>query len=407
MFALGDLKKRILWMLFIVSIYTAGQSIVLPTVSVYYAQDYLNNVPFFSVIGITTGVQTRTPSIFMLGIGPCLTSMIIWQAIVAMDISNINNLSERTAGIIQNFISLIISITQSMFYVYMIRDSLHPVLWGSLNIDLGYFSAVLIMVSGGMFTIFLANVNTDRGIGGKVILMLPGVLQSLPLTLKNGWGGSVYSFSTTNIIMVVALVAIILPIIIALNQAELRIPIAIPSLTSELNNPYLPIRLLSASAMPFMFSATLFTLPKTLMNNGVFRYSKLGQYIMKFTDYSTPQGIFIYALIIIILNFSFGLMVFQPGREAKSMRKSNSYVYGVISGEQTEKFLLHKFIRLTCVGSGVLVLIGVVPLIMGLFVPSYANYSPFLGSLFILITIIDNIAQQFRAIYTKRLYRIL
>lgn len=192
-----------------------------------------------------------------------------------------------------------------------------------------------------------------------------------------------------------------------INEAELRIPVERPMLENDLAKSYLPIRLLVAGSMPFMFSSSLFTLPTYFINQTLGATSDFQRGIIKWFSYNTPQSIFSYAMVMVFLGYAFGYMNMQPSKIAKSLKESGDYIIDQIPGEMTNRFLLRHFSLMSIWGNFILVVIAVVPLIIGLKYPPIANYSVMLGQVFILVTIMDTVSSQMRALWYKNRYQVI
>ena len=192
-----------------------------------------------------------------------------------------------------------------------------------------------------------------------------------------------------------------------INEAELHIPIERPLLENDLAKSYLPIRLLVAGSMPFMFSSSMFSLPTYFINQTVGPTNEFQRQIIKWFSYNTPQGIFSYAMVMVFLGYAFGYMNMQPSKIAKNLKESGDYIINQVPGDMTNRFLLRHFSLMSIWGNSILVIIAVTPLIIGLKYPFVANYSVVLGQVFILVTIMDTVSAQMRALWYKNRYRVI
>ncbi|MDF7668330.1 hypothetical protein [Lactobacillus sp. ESL0703] len=392
------LQKRILWLLFLVAVYCLGQFIIIPFVSTKIAEHYLRRNTLLRVIGMYTGAQTNRPSLLMLGIGPYMSANIVLQAITSLDIAKLRNMSAHDTGILINFLSLFFGILQGIMYAYNLRPALIYI--GFFGHNVSFLLTTIVLIAGAMIAVFLANLNSEKGIGGSAMLMLPQLLVSLPTILKHGWGNGTYKFTTNNLIIVFAVVILLIPCGLILTRAEERLPLRNPMLTSNFAESFFPMRLLLGGAMPFMFSNTLFMLPRMLSGNA----KKFKNIVLSLTSLNQVSGILFYVLIIIILNFIFGIISLQPSVKTRELKESGCYFYETVAGADTESFLLQHFIRLTWVSSLFLILISVWPLILGLKWHQLANLTPFIGNAFIIITIVYAAKQEYQTLNNERKY---
>ena len=199
---------------------------------------------------------------------------------------------------------------------------------------------------------------------------------------------------------------IVLLVAVPLNYGEIRFELQKPMLESAFSKPYLPLPFLTAGSMPFMFSTMVFTIPQTVVQATNLRFSKIGQGILAWTDYLNWRGIITYGVILVLLGFVFGFVNFQPSKQAKTLKESGDYIAGVMPGDDTEAFLTHHFLWLTVIGNSIIFVIALIPLVIGLYVKGVSNYTLLIGNLFIMITIISTVVQQFQALRLKNQYQL-
>ncbi|MDF7639673.1 hypothetical protein PT285_09700 [Lactobacillus sp. ESL0791] len=393
------LQKRMLWTVLLLMVYLFGQFLLIPFVRPKAAMGYLKGNPLISVLGMYTGAQTSRPSLFMLGIGPYMTANIVLQAVNSLDLKSLRQVSSYFWGVVTNFCSLLVAILQAFFYTYNFRGALLPVYFKGANIS--FMLTLLLLVSGGMASVFIANLVSEYGVGGSSVLMVPQLIISLPALLIRGWGNNKFEFTWLNIIFLVLAVIVTLTAGLALVQAEERIPMSDPQLDNVYAKLYFPLKLLMAGAMPFMFSTSLFIFLPLLLVKSSFGWKKQ---LLPLLAINQPIGILLYIITIISLNFVFGLIMLQPSVRARELKENGSYFYNIIPGTATEKFIMNKFVRLTWLSSFFLILLSVWPLLLGLWHPDLANLTPFIGNLFILLTIVYMIVQQFRTLHSEQRY---
>ena len=129
------------------------------------------------------------------------------------------------------------------------------------SVVLLFLGAVLILTAGGLFVAWLADINIDKGIGGQSLFIVPGLLMNIPAMLISGQTESVH-LSQNFMIGLVIVTLIFIYLTLFLYSAEYRINIERTGIDSRFNNSYIPIRLLPAGAMPFMFAVTVFSMPQ-------------------------------------------------------------------------------------------------------------------------------------------------
>lgn len=403
-----ELIRRVGWSLLIVAIYQLGQKITLPMIDPAVAKASLEGRTLLQNFGILTGSQFTLPTLFSLGIGPFMTGMIIWQAISSLGLDAISHLSQRQVSYIQKWIALGLAALQAIQIVYFIKNALITLpIFG--NSKMATMAVVyLMLLSGTMLSIFLGDLLSQHGLGGSSLLILPGVILGLPNMITSGWGPFNYSLSHSHLVTIGLVTVVVLYILEFLMHTEQRLKVQRPMMQGDLTESYLPLRILSAGAMPFMFSMSLFRLPRMIFSTPKAANTPMGEFFLNITDYHSWAGVLTYAIVLMFLGYAFGLITVQPGQLAKSMKESGEYFLNIFPGEQTTSFLFRKYFVVTSFGNIFLVMIGVAPMILSMIFHDrgIANYSAYFGSLAILVSIMDNVAGQFKALYQKNDYHL-
>lgn len=400
----SDVVKRVLFTLMIAFVYALGQQIVIPGFDLTIAKKLMSKNILLRMFGLTTGGQVNLPTLLTLGLGPYMTAMIVWQAIMSLDIPTMNHLSVRQSGYIQRAITMVLAVMQGTVMVYYLSPAIKPLYLISDNINLGSAAAVLYLVAGAMFALQIGNENASHGFGGTIALIIPGIMMGLPHSFLYGFGTTKIKLDALSISIAVVVTIVVFLAGLLSYRAERRIPIQRPSLESTFSDSYYPLPLLAAGAMPFMFSNMMFVLPAQVINALGYQYTSIGQFVIQKINYNHWPGIIAYALIVIFLGFAFGLINLTPTKIARQLKESGDYVYGIAPGDETEDLIMYHFFRLTLIGNLFLLMVGVLPLILGMFIKSASNYSLYLGSIFIMVAITDTVTQQFAALWNKERY---
>lgn len=402
-----DLLRRVLRTVVILVVFLLGQKIILPGINPAIAKTALHQQTFLQMLGVVVGGQFNLPTLFSLGMGPYMTSLIVWQAVTSLNWDPINHLSVSQVGYIQKTVTLILAILQGILIVRYLRPALVSFTLFGMRADLDQASmlATFTLVVGAMFSVFLGEQNADKGLGGSSMLILPGILLGLPNLLASGWGKQNYPLSQDHLLIAFFATILFVSLFVFLLKIEVQILVRRPLLEGPTQQSYLPFKLLIAGAMPFMFSTTLFMLPRNVIEgNSQIKDTHFGQMILKITDYQTLPGIAMYGLTLIMLTFVFGFITIQPLRLAKQMKENNEYIYNIFPGDETERYLMRRFVIMAFLGGLCLAVLGMIPMILGIKSPGLANYTMYFGSLAILVTLIQVLADQVSALYSKNHY---
>lgn len=400
-----DLLRRVLYTATLLTVFALGQQITLPVFDPDAVGGLVNNNSVWQVIGLATGGQTRVPTLLTLGIGPYMTGMIAWSAIVTLDIGVINKMSPRVSGTIQKLVTFALASLQAILYVYNMRSALRPVMM--FGVDMAFAIGVLLIATGGMFALQMGELNSRHGLGNLVVLILPGMIMGMSNLLRNGWGLAPLKITPAIAVAGVLVVLLFIPLITTLFSAHLRLRIIYPMLDSEYaKDSYMSLPLMTSGAMPFMFSSMIFSIPRALVTQLGATQSTVGKIVLLLTDYRAWPGVVSYGVLLVMMAFLFGMMQFQPTRRVRQLKEGSDYFPGVMPGDDTEKIILKHFRRLTAASLTIFALIGCTPLVIGLFwIPGLANFSPMLSNEVIIVTICMMIGEQFLALWNKERYQ--
>lgn len=396
----NELLNKCLYTFLILVIFTIGKNILLPGVDPnQFDSSYESNFSAY-VVSLVTGGNISLPTIFALGIGPYMTSLMIWQLVPLIDKDFNKRMSEKKRGIYQKILTLIFACFQG-FFAFQTMTAQFPA--GNILTWRIQIVNVAVLIAGAMFITWLADMNVQKGLGGATILIIPGLLFSLPEVLHNVSGRQMHISFTTGLIGWV-IVLFLAWLGVFLNRSELRINIQRTGLDNDFANSYIPIKVLPAGSMPLMFALTIFTIPQYLIMQK-FQYSD-PTLITKFVSFSTWQGILIYTMLMLLLGVCFAYVNVRPSDIAKDLKESGDYVLGYLPGDVTEQLLNKHLLFMTAIGNLFFILITIVPLIIGLWFPVVRPLSFLMSSVIILVTIIDNFIEEFRTIWDRRHYSI-
>ncbi|OTO95853.1 accessory Sec system protein translocase subunit SecY2 [Enterococcus sp. DIV0385] len=399
-----ELIRRIIASFFLLFIVEIGKNIQVPFfISEKIPEESTSLILKF--LATSTGGNFTVPTLFSLGMGPYMTALIIWTTISMIDTESIGNLSTKRIGYIQRSLTLLFAILQSCALVLKFRSSMidQKAIGGS--IVLLFLGAVLLLTAGGLFVAWLADINIDKGIGGQSLFIVPGLLMNIPAMLISGQTESVH-LSQNFIIGLVMVTLVFIYLTLFLYNAEYRINIERTGIDSRFNNSYIPIRLLPAGAMPFMFAVTVFSMPQLLLLNEKWGDTGFSNFITTYFSFNNVRGIFTYGLILYVLGYGFSFINVRPYDIAKNLKETGDYILNVAPGKQTERYILKRLSTVALLGNSYLVIVSMIPLLIGLQNQIISNLAFYFGSIFMLIIILETITNEIRFLFSRHTYRI-
>ncbi|PWF99923.1 hypothetical protein [Levilactobacillus bambusae] len=393
--------KKIGFTVLVLVVLQLGQQVLIPQLDPGRAQSLLHTNPLLQVYTTITGAQYAKPTLFSIGMGPYMVTLILFSALRALGIGK--KWTPDQTMVMQRLMVLVFAILQAAQMVSMMRNWITP--RGTMNAEMIMASSVLVLVAGAMLVTWLSDLNRIFGFGGLGIMIVPGILASSIQTFSGQKTGTAYTMSVPNVIILIVATLFFMAVTEFFNHAELRLPIQQLMTDNSLTTAYLPIKVLLPGAMPLMFGLVVFSLLRLVISHWDIPNGE--QVIQVWFSTRHWQGILLYALIIILLGNLFSYMNLMPHQIAEDMNKNGDYFLGVMPGEATEQFLNQHVHRIDVVANLYLVTISCLPLVVGLWLPVASLFSYYFSSLYMVVTILDNVIEQFRALYVSSHYELL
>ncbi len=359
-----DLQKRILFTLMSLFIFKLGTTIVVPIVP----STSLNNLGFLELMNMMNGGGLQNFSIFALGVMPYITASIIMQLLQMDIVPYFAELAKQghTGRVKLNMYTRIFGIALAFIQGYLFAYNF------SGTDPLLCVEVATILTAGTAFLLWLGDQMTAKGVGNGIsLIIMAGIIASLPTMFYNAWEGMIGDNATFNGIMqfvlyVVVYFGIIIGVVY-LETSERRVPIQYANKSVGSfggNQNYIPFKINSAGVMPVIFASALFSIPAiiaALINNQEFT-----NFVNTYINYSTPLGFIIYVLIIIAFAYFYTFLQLKPKEMAENLQKNGGYIPGVRPGEETLKYIKTILNRLTIVGALMLAVLVGIPILFGL-----------------------------------------
>ncbi len=246
-------------------------------------------------------------------------------------------------------------------------------------------AAVISLVGGTMFLMWLGEQITARGIGnGMSLIIMAGIVANLPTTLYNLFeGGRSGSMNAGTLIAIIAAVALLVLFICFMERAQRRILIQYPKRQTQrgmqADRSHLPLKLNTAGVIPPIFASSLLLMPLTISQfagQRVAGESTWGDIIITLNQYlqhGSPVYMTLYGAGIIFFSFFYTAVVFNPEETADNLKRYGGFIPGIRPGKNTETYFDYVLTRITVIGAGYLAIICLLPeyLVSWLQIPFY------------------------------------
>ncbi len=418
-FRTPDLRRKLLFVLLIVTIFRLGSQVPTPGVNVANVHSCISQLEeggLYSLINLFSGGALLKLSIFALGIMPYITASIILQLLVVV-IPRLETLKKEgqagQAKITQytRYLTLGLAVLQATGIVALARNK---ALLQGCDLDLlhddstsTFLVMVITMTAGTAVIMWLGELITDRGIGnGMSILIFTQVVATFPASLwavqtSQGW-------VTFGIVMVIGL--ILVAAVIFIEQAQRRIPVqyARRMVGRKMfggNSTYIPLKVNQAGIIPVIFASSLLYLPAMAVQfnpdskNPVLDF--IGTYLV---GGDHPLYMLAYFLLIIFFTYFYVSITFNPVEVADNMKKYGGFIPGIRAGKPTEDYLSYVLSRITFPGALYLGTISLIPLIAFAMIQANQNF-PFGGtSILIMVGVALDTVKQIESQLQQRNY---
>ncbi len=397
-----DLRNRIIFTLFILSVYRFGTFIPIPGIDPEQLQIMMesNQKGLLGMFNVFAGGAVSRMAIFALGIMPYISSSIIVQLLTGVSDYFKNLKSQGETGRqkitqITRYGTVLLATVQGYGLSVGLESS------ANLVINPGIFfkiTTVTTIVAGTMFLMWLGEQITQRGIGNGISLIIfSGIVAEIPRALVTTFElGRTGAISTGMIIFIFILLILTVLFIVFMERALRKILINYPK--RQMGNKmyggdssHLPLKINSAGVIPAIFASALLLLPVTFSNFNVSQNDTF-QTIISFFSQGQPLYMLLYASGIIFFTFFYTSITFNPNETAENLRKYGGFIPGIRPGESTALYIDNILTKLTTIGALYLTLVCLMPEFL------IANYPiPFyLGGTSILIVVvvaIDTVTQ--------------
>jgi preprotein translocase subunit SecY len=375
-----DLRKKILFTLFILAVYRIASHITLPGVdvdalqSIYEGEENAGGV--FNIYAAFTGGSMQTLSIVMMGLAPYINASIIVQ-LLTVAIPKLEALSKegeqgrKKINSITRWLTLPLALLQSYGMLILATGSIPG---GDIGIDVGsaaeVIPAMIIISAGTVFLMWLGELITEKGIGNGISLIIfAGIVTAIPnvfisLFALGVTGDRMVSFIAFLLVTVALLVAVVL-----FTEGHRAIPISHTSRTARGEQSTLPIKILQAGMIPIIFAVSLLTFPTVLAGllsgSDIGWAQSLGDFWSRYFDPNVAGWTYIitYFVLIVLFSFFYVSITFNPETVAENLQKRGGFIPGVRPGRETAEFLAKVSSRMNLWGGTFLAFIAIVPLL--------------------------------------------
>ena len=397
-----DLRNRILFTLFILSVYRFGTFVPIPGIDPEQLQIMMdsNQNGLLGMFNVFAGGAVSRMAIFALGIMPYISSSIIVQLLTGVsdyfkNLKSQGEIGRQKITQITRYGTVLLATVQGYGLSVGLESS------ANLVINPGIFfkvTTVTTIVAGTMFLMWLGEQITQRGIGNGISLIIfSGIVAEIPRALVTTFElGRTGAISTGMIIFIFILLILTVLFIVFMERALRKILINYPK--RQMGNKmyggdssHLPLKINSAGVIPAIFASALLLLPVTFSNFN-FSQNDSFQTLISYFSQGQPLYMLLYASGIIFFTFFYTSITFNPSETAENLRKYGGFIPGIRPGESTAIYIDNILTKLTTIGALYLTLVCLMPefLISKYPIPFYLGGT---SILIVVVVAIDTVTQ--------------
>ena len=371
---IADLRKKIIFTLFILLIYRVGNVVPVPYIARDTLEAYFNSDLSNTILGLynaMSGSAFSQATVFALGIQPYINSSIIIQ-LLTIAIPPLERLAKeggeegkKKIAMITRLATVALGLLMGWAYYVMLKNYASQ---GMTIITADNFMSALVIIlsftAGSAIVMWLGEQITEFGIGNGISMILfANIISGIPQAI-----GQMFNLVWWQILIVaVGMIALVL-FIIFINDAERRIPIqyakrVVGRKVYGGQNTNLPIKVAMSGVMPVIFAQSICSLPATVCafipgwNQGWF-----------FDNFVSPSSWFYaasYFLMIFFFSWFYSTIQYDPVEISNNLKKNGGFIPGFRPGRPTADFIQKVINKIIIFGAVYLGIVALLPIIAG------------------------------------------
>jgi preprotein translocase subunit SecY len=413
-FRIPDLRNKVLFTLFMLSVYRVGYYVPLPGIDQEALSRYFKGGTSGPVkqaadlFAIFTGGDLGQSTLFGLGIMPYISASIILQLLVTVvpaleKLQKEGESGRRKINEYTRYLTVLLCLIQAVFWVRYLNGN--NMVYAEFANTIPFAMVAIVGLMAGTLTLMWIGEQIDEyGIGNGIsLIIMAGIIARLPTVFieigvglsGGGMAGSTGAMTPEKVVFLVLSFVAVVAGAILITQAQRRIPIQQAKQTRGRRvvggaRHYLPLRVNHGGVMPIIFASSFLLFPQMILgwlnNANIWPARVWSQLYGNFT-----MGSYLYETAYIAMVYFFSYfwtsVQFQPKELANNLRDMGSFIPGLRPGKRTADYLEAVMERITYVGAGFLALIAVIPSVVATQLGIPFRVSAFLGGTGLLIVV--------------------
>lgn len=374
----STILKRIAITFAILLVFKIGTFITIPLIDTTAITATIKGNDFLGFLNAFSGGGLGNFSILALGISPYITASIVVQLLQLVipplkEIGEQGEVGKEKLNKITRYSSVVLAFVQALALIFGLNATagnifeIEAIQYKNLY-WLFYIYMAIVITAGSCFTIWLADLITQYGIGnGSSLIIAAGIITQIPAmfsTLSNKYLTTVNAANITCFVVIIVLYILVILGVVYLEATVRKIPVQYANRQGK-SDSNIPIKLNTSSVIPVIFASTLMSLPLTIL--GLLGYSASSNtasyWLNQVFSTSYPIGIILYVILIYLFSFFYAFMQVDPAKVSENLQKSNAFIPTIRPGQETENYVSRVLFKVTLLGATYLAIVALIPII--------------------------------------------
>src|SRR5690242_12680943 len=373
-FAVSELRNRVLFTLGLLGVYRIGHRITVPGVNIGALSELANQMQnqMFGLYDMFSGGNLSKVTIFALGIMPYISASIILQLLTVVwpyleKLSKEGELGRRKITQYTRYGTILLSVVQALgIAIFLERNSAPGGYHLVINPGWGFrFLTVLTLTTGSCFVMWLGEQITERGIGnGMSLIIYAGIVVGFPGAVLTTLGQmQTGQLGLIRILFLLLLMGFVVAAIVFVERGHRRVTVQYAKRVVGRrmyggSSTHIPLKVNTGGVIPVIFASSILAFPATIAQAFP---GRIADTVSQQLGFNMPLYNLLYVAGIIFFTYFYTAIIFNPDDVAENMRKYGGFVPGIRPGKRTAEYIDTILTRITLAGAIYLALIALLP----------------------------------------------
>jgi preprotein translocase subunit SecY len=375
-FAVSELRKRVLFTLGLLAVYRVGSKIPTPGINPEALRALMQSAStgMFGLYDMFSGQNLSQMTVFALGIMPYISASIILQLLTVVwpyleRLSKEGELGRRKITQYTRYGTILLAVVQALGIAIFLERNTEMAGGLPLVYEPGWgfrLMTILTLTTGTTFVMWLGEQITERGIGnGMSLIIYAGIVVNLPhavfVTLEQLRTGQM---GIVRLIAIVVLMALVIAAIVFVERGHRRVTVQYAKRVVGRrmyggSSTHIPLKVNTGGVIPVIFASSILAFPATFAS--MFDANSWPRRALEQIGAGMPLHDLLYVAGIIFFCYFYTAIIFNPDDVAENMRKYGGFIPGIRPGKRTAEHIDTILTRITLVGAIYLAMIAILP----------------------------------------------